>query len=530
MIRFARSLRAPGADFYRVSAAMHARRCIVAFLAVAGCLGASPAAQQPPPIAPARIERAVASLTAFAEETQKRSGIPGMAIAVVHDGTVIYAKGFGMRNIADRAPVDPGTVFLLASVSKSLAATVVAASVGRGTVKWSDPVAKYIPGFTLRDPWVGSHVTIGDMFAHRSGLPDHAGDLLEELGYDRAAIVRKLALDPLQPFRITYQYTNFGLTAGAQAVADANHTSWAVLSKQLLYDPLGMTHTSSRWIDYERAPDHATLYVRAHKSWKPGFRDADAQSPAGGASATVLDLAKWMTLQMNEGAYGGKQLIPRDALFPMQQPQIVSSRPAQPTERPSFYGFGMGIGYDLTGRVRWSHSGAFSAGASTTYEMLPSEKLGIVVLTNAMPVGVPETIAQTFMDRVEFGHSTRDWYAFFSPLFKKLLTPAGELAGKSPPARPQPALPLSAYAGTYANRYYGPAKVAVMHGVLLLSIGPKPQRYTLRHWNGNVFALRIPEESGDFHSAVTFVPASDGHQAQMTIEYLNENGLGTFVR
>lgn len=499
-------------------------------LVLVTCLGASPGAESAVTIPQARIDAAVSSLTSVAQQIQRRSGVPGMAIAVVHDGKVVYAKGFGVRRIGSSAPVDPNTVFLLASVSKSLAATVVAASVGRGTVKWGDPVAKYLPGFTLRDPWVGSHVTIGDMFAHRSGLPDHAGDLLEDLGYDRATILHKLALEPLNPFRVTYEYTNFGLTAGAQAVADANRTSWEALSKKLLYDPLGMTHTSSRWIDYERAPDRAALHVRDENGWKAGFRDADAQSPAGGASSTVLDLAKWMTLQMNEGSYGGKQLIPRDALFPMQEPQMVSNPAPLPSERAGFYGFGMGVAYDSAGRVRWSHSGAFSSGAATTYAMLPSEKLGIVVLTNAQPMGVPEAIANTFVDRVEFGHSTRDWYAFFSPVFKKLLTPKGELVGKSPPAHPKPALSLSAYAGTYANDYYGPATVTIENGGLLLAIGPKPQRYPLRHWNGNVFALRTSGENGGFDSAVTFVPASGGHRASLAIEYLNENGLGSFVR
>jgi CubicO group peptidase (beta-lactamase class C family) len=507
-----------------------ARRALALFLIAGGCLAASPGAESAVTIPQARIDAAVSSLTGLAQQVQRLSGVPGMAIAVVHDGKIVYAKGFGVRRIGGSAPVDPNTVFLLASVSKSLAATVVAASVGRGTVKWSDPVAKYVPGFTLRDPWVGAHVTIGDMFAHRSGLPDHAGDLLEDLGYHRATILHKLALDPLHPFRITYDYTNFGLTAGAQAVADANHTSWEALSKKLLYEPLGMTHTSSRWIDYQRAPDHATLHVRSANGWKTGFRDADAQSPAGGASSTVLDLAKWMTLQMNEESYGGKQLIPRDALLPMQQPQMVSNPAAVPSERAGFYGFGMGIGYDSAGRVRWSHSGAFANGAATAYAMLPSEKLGIVILTNAQPMGVPEAIANTFIDRVEFGHSTRDWYAFFSPVFKKLLTPTGELVGKAPPAHPQPALALSAYAGTYENDYYGPAKVSASNGGLKLAIGPKPQRYPLRHWNGNVFALQTSGENGGFDSPVTFVPASGGHPAALTIEYLNENGLGSFVK
>lgn len=500
------------------------------FLIAATCIGAAPATPPQPQIPSQRIDAAIAALDGVAADVQHRSGVPGMAIAVVRNDRVVYAKGFGVRTIGQSTRVDPNTVFLLASVSKAVAATVVAAAVSNGTVKWSDPVAKYIHGFTLRDPWVGAHVTIADMFAHRSGLPDHAGDLLEDLGYSREAILQKLALEPLAPFRISYAYTNFGLTAGAQAVANATGTSWEALSKQLLYEPLGMTHTSSRWIDYANAPDHATLHVRHGNEWKTSSRDADAQSPAGGASSTVLDLAKWMSLQMDQGTYEGKRIASPEALSPMQRPQIVSNPPAQPFGRPSFYGYGVIVSYDDQGRLHLSHSGAFALGAATAFEMLPSEKLGIVVLTNGAPTGVPETIAKTFFDDVEFGHPTRDWYAFLKPYFAKMSENRSELAGKQPPANPAPAQPLATYAGTYANDYYGPATVSVENGALWISLGPKPVRYQLKHWSGNVFAFEPFGENGVGVNAITFSPKSTKHPATLVVEYLNENGLGSFTR
>jgi CubicO group peptidase (beta-lactamase class C family) len=504
-------------------------RIIAAFLVAAVCLGVSPNETSSVTVSPAGIATAVASLDGIAADARRRSGVPGMAIAVVHDGKVIYAKGFGVRTVGSKAPIDPNTVFLLASVSKSLAATVVAAAVDTRKVRWADPVSKFVPGFTLKDPWVGSHVTIGDMFSHRSGLPDHAGDLLEDLGYDRTAILQKLALEPLDPFRITYHYTNFGLTAGAQAVANAMGTSWEALSQKMLYGPLGMTHTSSRFADYQNAPDRAAPHVRSHGVWKVGFRDADAQSPAGGASSTVLDLAKWMTLQMDGGTYGGKRIVASASLSTMQQPQVVSTAPSPTSARAGFYGYGMNVGYDEAGRVRWSHSGAFASGAATSYEMLPSEKLGIVILTNGQPMGVPEAIAKTFFDRVEFGRSTRDWYAAYAPFFVKMLAPSGELAHKAPPAHPQPALALESYAGTYDNAYYGAAAVAVQSGQLVLSLGKKPERFRLRHWDGNVFAFTPEGENATGVSAVTFAPAAAGRPQTLTVEYLNEHGLGVFT-
>lgn len=492
-----------------------------------GPVAAPAAAGGEAPIDAANISRAVASLTSVAESIARRSGVPGMAIAVVRDGKVVYAKGFGVRRVGAAPKVDPNTIFQLASVSKTLASTVVAGAVGNGAVKWSDPVARYIPGFTLKDPYVGSHVTIADMFAHRSGLPDHAGDLLEDLGYDRAEVIHRLAMEPLEPFRITYNYTNFGLTAGAQAVANAEHTTWEALSQRILYGPLGMTHTSSRNADFANAPDRAVLHRRENGRWVPSSREPDAQSPAGGASSSVTDMAKWMILEMNLGTFGGKRIIGRDALLATQQPQVISRPPAEPAGRASFYGFGMNVGYDDTGRLRLSHSGAFSMGAATTFEMLPSEHLGIIVLTNGAPTGVPEAIAKTFYDEVEYGHATRDWYATIAPAFAKMMADKGALIGKAPPAHPAPALDLASYAGTYANAYYGPATVTVTAKGLQLVVGPNHQTSILRHWNGNVFAFVPPGEGSTGLTAVTFAP---GQSATMKIEYLDDNKLGTFEK
>ncbi len=116
-------------------------------------------------------------------------------------------------------------MFELASLSKSLSSTVIAGEVGDVKVRWSDPIAKEIPCFTLQDPWVGSHVTIADMFSHRSGLPDHAGEVLEDLGFDRNEIIKRLRYWPLSSFRISFGYTNYGIAAGAQAAANAEHVS-----------------------------------------------------------------------------------------------------------------------------------------------------------------------------------------------------------------------------------------------------------------------------------------------------------------
>ncbi|MGZ8802384.1 MAG: serine hydrolase domain-containing protein, partial [Mycobacterium sp.] len=188
----------------------------------------SQSAQVPPPLVPAMplpenaVSNAVARMDGMVEDLMTKTGLPGMAVAVVHGGETVYAKGFGVKDVrkgdGPDNQVNPDTVFQLASLSKPLGATVVAHQVGEGTIGWDTPIVDKLPWFALSDPAVTKMVTVGDMYSHRSGLPDHAGDLLEDLGYDRRQVLDKLRDYPLDPFRISYAYTHFGLTAGAEAV------------------------------------------------------------------------------------------------------------------------------------------------------------------------------------------------------------------------------------------------------------------------------------------------------------------------
>jgi len=153
-----------------------------------------------------RAALAVERLPELAETILQQSGVPGMAVAVVYDDAVTFSGGFGVREIGKDAAVDADTVFQLASVSKPLAATVVSSVVGDGAVAWESRLADIAPGFALHDAWTTQNVSVADLFAHRSGLHDHAGDLLEDLGFDRDEILHRLRfLEPEYSFRAGYE-------------------------------------------------------------------------------------------------------------------------------------------------------------------------------------------------------------------------------------------------------------------------------------------------------------------------------------
>lgn len=498
-----------------------------------------PSAFSDVPIPPGRVEAAVAQLDALAEAALATTGVPGMAIAVVHRDRAVYLKGFGRRSLDGEAPVDAETVFQLASLSKPIAATVVAAAVDRARVEgradvraavaWDDPVVRHLPDFALSDPAITPRVTVADLFAHRSGLPDHVGDLLEDIGYGRAEILSRLRFYPLAPFRTSYAYTNFGLTAAAEAVARAAGMPWEDLSQDLLYGPLGMTSTSSRFAEFVAAPNHAIGHIRRDGVWMvtPEVRQPDAQSPAGGVSSSATDMAQWMRLFLGEGTLDGKPVIGSEALARIHSPNLMSSPLHGPSSRPNFYGLGLGVGVDSSGRVRWSHSGAFLLGAATTLAMLPSESLGILILTNGQPVGAPEGIAASFLELVETGEIRNDWPALYGGAMAGLYT--WHTAFGEVPTAPAPARPLDAYVGRYANDLYGTAVVEATEAGLVLRLGPSPTALSLSHFDGDAFTFRPIGEDALGSSGAVF--AFEGERAaSLQIEFLDEEGLGTFKR
>jgi CubicO group peptidase (beta-lactamase class C family) len=367
------------------------------------------------------------------ERALEATGVPGMAIAVAfRDGPPI-AHSYGFRDLVKKDAVDENTVFQLASVSKPVTSTIIAALVGDGALDWNVLASQYDPSFLLREP--GSTqppdrkkqtVKVADLLAHCSGLPEHAGDLLEDIGYDRDTVLKQLSCLPVSPPRRVERYTNFGFTAAAVAATMAysmqpgkEKISWEALAKERLYQRLGMTRTSSRYDDFKDDPNCAVGHQRFSRypgQWEwiaPATpRIPDAQSPAGGVRSCAADMAKWMQLQLNRGEFGNESIVDAQALAYTHTRYLDDA----------------GMGWNVNQLGDLSHSGAFVKGAATCVQISPALGVGITVLTNGEPIGVPEAVCFAFFDyllgkELPDGQTMRSWLAMAEEKMRSAIPP-----------------------------------------------------------------------------------------------------------
>jgi len=495
------------------------------------------AAQQAPTATPEKVSAALTQLDPYIRATLASTKVPGVAVAVIYNDQVLLLRGYGIRKVGDPAPVDPDTVFEIASFSKPITSTILASLVGEGKIHWDDKILDLNPNFQLSNPDTTKQITIRDFLSHRSGLATESGDLLEDLGYSRPDILYRMRYLPLPGvFRKSYAYSNFGYTTGAIAAAVKLGKPWETIADKQLYSRLGMTSTSSRFSGYEDRANKAALHVFLNGEPVNRFvREADAEAPAGGVSSSARDLAEWVRLQLNNGKWNGKQLIDATALDETHKPVICTSPidPAKPDVCPggTSYGLGWDVRTNGQGHTQLGHSGAFFQGAATAVYMVPDEHLGILVLTNSMPVGVPESICLHFLDLVHYGKPQREYLPLLGKVFAGMISgtqdASPDYAALTPPKTAAAAKPLNTYTGTYTNEHFGTLEVSVEDNRLILRLPPRGSYYELAPWDGDTFTYYFASENtGTGRRGAIFSPDKN----EVLIEMLSPEHNAVFTR
>ena len=484
-------------------------RIAVVPFAVAFSLSAGAGAAQTAPAAPPGLD-------AYVKRVMETFEVPGIALAIVKDGAVVVAKGYGVRRLGDAAPVDAHTRFGIASNTKAFTATALALLVEDGRLQWDAPVVTYLPWFQMWDPWVTREITVRDLLVHRSGLGLGEGDLLgwPPSTRTREEIVRRIRwLEPATSFRSAYAYDNVLYHAAALVIEAVSGQTWEEFVASRIVARVGMSETRVSRASTREPGNVATPHARVDGVVRPiePF-DATNTNASGGVNTTATDIARWLMVQLDSGrlADGSRLFSPRTTreLWSPVTPMPVG-RPAPGLEplATDYRGYALAfVVQEYRGHKLVTHTGSLP-GYVSRVAMLPGERLGVAVLTNQESGEAFDAIAWRILDHYLRAPET-DWLAGYAAARAREDTAnaaAERNAAADRGAMGPPSLPLDRYAGTFRDAWYGDVTISREAGGLVIRFSKTPVLVgDLEPWGYDTFIARWRDRTLRADAYVTF--------------------------
>jgi CubicO group peptidase (beta-lactamase class C family) len=485
------------------------------FSGVALALLAAPLGAQQPAALPPGLEEYVA-------QVMKTFEVPGISLAIVKDGKVLLARGYGVRKLGEAAPVDPRTRFGIASNTKAFTATALGILVEDGKVAWDAPVIRYLPSFAMYDPFVTRELTVRDLLVHRSGLGLGAGDLLwwPTSTYDRKEVAQRLRyIKPATSFRSAYAYDNVLYLVAGELIETVTGKSWEEFVRSRILAKVGMSSSDVHHSGAAAGGNVATTHARIEGTVRPiAPLTSDNTNPAGGIMSGAEDMAKWVMVQLDSGrtADGSRLFTPATTrqLWTIVTPVPIGDPPPELAAiRANFNGYALGFGVrDYRGRKMVTHTGGLP-GYVSRVTMLPELRLGVVVLTNQESGNAFTVLTNYILDHY-LGAPAIDYLRIAKrgeEAQAARLAAAQQARSAGRDAASKPSLPVERYAGTYRDAWYGDVTITLEGGGLVMRFGHTPSLTgDLEHWQHDTFIVRWRDRELRADAYVTFALNPDG--------------------
>ena len=485
---------------------------------------------------PALAQDPLSDLDAFIGRGLRDWRIPGLAIVVVKNDTVVYAKGYGVRTVGQAGRVDSRTLFGMMSTTKAMTALAMAMLVDEGKVAWNDPVTKHLPWFRFSQPWVTEAITIRDLLTHVTGLGNT--DLLWTRGdlSGREILERVARVDLTYSPRADFIYQNVMYHAAGEVVAAASGMPWAQFIETRIMGPIGMTRSRATLVNMQtmRDPNTSSAHWEFDRvSRRIEEQPVDPVAAAGAAWSTAEDAGKWLRFLLDSGRVGGRRLVSEASYRELFKPQVTVPAaqfyPSIALTRPRWMTYGLGwFQQDYRGLAVQMHTGSI-AGRTALTGLVHSERLGVFVFANR--------------DHEEFRHAVlwqvidlwtnaprRDWSTDLRTLYDERETRVARAVATRDSARTpntRPSTALVRYAGTFDHPVYGDATVTLENGALRVALGPLPQNTgMLEHFHYDTFRARL----GDGRSGWTYMSFRLNQAGEVAAIRLQDAATLEFVR
>ncbi len=477
-----------------------------------------------------------AGFDARVDALRKQTGVPGMAIAIVEHGKVTLARGYGVRKLGDRTPVDTDTIFMTGSTGKAITTAALATLVDAGKLSWDDKVTDKLPGFQMYDPWVTREMTVRDLLSHHSGLGLGQGDLMivPRGTLSRKEITRRIRfLKPATSFRSGYAYDNILYVVAGELIEAVSGQTYEDYVREHVFAPAGMRTATSdadhRLATVNRAQPHARIggTVRGLGAQQViDERDElnPASTPAGLLALSANDLARWLTIQLAHGALpGGGRLFSDKSSAEMWSPQTIEPIAPAPPElagtQPHFQDYALGWEVrDYRGaRIVWHAGGVF--GFTTVVVLIPAKDVGFAITQNSEDAPTRMGLMYELLDHYLDGPS-QDWPARYASYIQRRLASAAQTVTEraAKPAPAGPTLPLTRYAGTYQNAWYGRVIIGQdARGLTINFVNTPRMTGRLEHYQYDSFVARFADK-GIEPAYVTFDVDMNGAAVRATLK------------
>lgn len=447
---------------------------------------------------------ATAGLDGYVRTAMAQWKVPGLAVAVVKDGRVVIARGYGVRELGKSERVDADTLFDIGSNTKAFTAAALGTLVSAARLHWDDAVVRYVPAFRLESPYVTQEITLRDLLSHRTGYcdpfpmwyfsDDTTGNIIARLQYQK----------PTYGFRAHFCYNNTMYMVAAQFVPALTGVSWNDYVATHLFSPLGMTRTVSTAAAVAAASDvaapHGEVDGKVAVIQPYWANNMDVFAAVGGINSSVNDMSHWLMMLLADGSYHGNKVLEPAVIQAMETPQALVQEDSEltgwlRTQTPDtrFYTYGLGFFLqDFGGHELVWHAGDID-GMASALALVPDEHLAVVALSNMngnrAPEGVVFHVLQAYL-----GLPQRDVGAAMHGYIEKEKAESAaadkKLAAARAPGSKAAPLPLISYAGAYTDPLYGAAQVREESGHLVLQLGNPMFVGDLQHWNGNTFQVK----------------------------------------
>lgn len=433
------------------------------------------------------------SLESYINRGMIKWKIPGLSIAIVKNGEVIFMKGFGVTSLINNEPVNENTLFMIGSNTKAFTSTTIAILQEEGKLTLNDKVQRWMPEFKLKDPLANNEIIIADLLSHRIGFETFQGDFTYWTSdLSRADVVRKMAsINGPYGFRTKWGYCNAAFLTAGELIPKITNRSWEETVKEKIIVPLRMNRTLMLSKELKMASNVAFPYtIVDRKLIGIPIPDIDNLAPAGSMSSCAKDLAIWLIAQLENGKIDSIQIIPEKAILAIRMPySIIGINPRDKQQTHfSLYGLGLFIN-DRNGKLVYSHTGGVN-GYLSSVMFIPEEKVGIAVLTNNdqnnFYQNLTSEIRDAFLGLPYQNFSDNSFITYYKNLNKSMAKTDSLKNVVS--LHYKPGLPLEEFSGTYTNEVYGDIWIKKENNKLNIHFSNHPELIgELEYLNNNSF-------------------------------------------